>query len=74
MAGHRYVGASRDPVRWLTNIPASDVNFKATLKTATVDEVRQALAWCEANPAGNATRIRALRGRLRRLEREARAS
>lgn len=56
---------------WLESCPAGDCNFKAHLKTATVEEIEELIA--ELPEQGNITKIKALKAELRRRE-EARRS
>lgn len=54
-------------IRWLTTVPATDGNFKCHLKTATTEEIKEALSILKANgEKGCASKISALSRELRR--------
>lgn len=56
-----------DNIKWLTTVPASDVNFVSHLKTATEDEIKEAVSiMTGAGTKGNASRIAACSRELRR--------
>lgn len=58
---------SSDNVSWLTTVPASDCNFKSHLKTASIEEMHEALhIMTGKGERGNASRIAALSKELRR--------
>ena len=50
---------------WLTNCPATDINFKSNLSRATAEEIRKALAIVEGRP-NSKTKEKALRLELAR--------
>lgn len=52
---------------WLTNCPASDINFKSNLKRATAAEVRKALEIIEGRPNAK-TKEKILRAALKKKE------
>lgn len=54
-------------VGWITNCPATDGNFKAHLKRATAEEVREALKIIEGRP-NSKTKEKALRAALKKKE------
>lgn len=54
-------------VRWLTTVPATDLNFKNHLKKATTEEIKEALSVLKANGEnGYISKISALSRELRR--------
>lgn len=54
-------------IRWLTTVPATDGNFKSHLKSATAEEVKEALSILKANgEKGCVSKISALSRELRR--------
>lgn len=54
-------------IRWLTTVPATDGNFKCHLKTATAEEIKEALSILKANgEKGCVSKISALSRELRR--------
>lgn len=58
---------SSDNVSWLTTVPASDCNFKSRLKSATVEEIHEALhIMTGQGKKGNSTRIAECSKELRR--------
>lgn len=62
-----------DNVRWLTTVPATDVNFKGHLKTATTEEIKEALSIITGKgEKGNVSRIAALSKELRKRDKELR--
>ena len=63
-------GVNKKDLKWLIGTPAGDVNFKATLDTASVETIQAALAEIENEP-GTTTKKKALEARLRRLSIEA---
>lgn len=54
-------------IRWLTTVPATDLNFKNHLKTVTTEEIKEALSILKANgEKGCISKISALSRELRR--------
>lgn len=54
-------------IRWLTTVPATDLNFKSHLKTATAEEIKKALSILKVNgEKGCVSKISALSSELRR--------
>lgn len=54
-------------IRWLTTVPATDLNFKSHLKTATAEEIKEALSILKTNgEKGCVSKISALSRELRR--------
>lgn len=54
-------------IRWLTSVPATDLNFKSHLKTATAEEIKEALSILKTNgEKGCVSKISALTRELRR--------
>lgn len=54
-------------IRWLTTVPATDGNFKSHLKTATAEEIKEALSILKTNgEKGCVSKISALTRELRR--------
>lgn len=54
-------------IRWLTTVPATDLNFKSHLKTATEEEIKEALSILKTNgEKGCVSKISALSRELRR--------
>jgi len=60
-------------VRWLVGTPASDVNFQHALKAASLETLIEAISRLEGKPYTK-SKLRQLRSRMRRLEKEARPS
>lgn len=54
-----------DNVSWLTTVPASDCNFKSHLKSATVEEIKEAIFVLSKNEA-SISKLNALERELRR--------
>lgn len=60
-----------DNIKWLTTVPASDGNFVSHLKSATEDEIKEAIyAMNGVGTKGNASRIAACSRELRRRKKE----
>lgn len=56
-----------DNIRWLTTVPATDLNFKNHLKSATTEEIKEALSILKASgEKGCISKISALSRELRR--------
>lgn len=56
-----------DNIKWLTSVPATDINFKIHLKEATTEEIKEALSILKANgEKGCVSKISALSRELRR--------
>lgn len=56
-------------IRWLTTVPATDGNFKSHLKSATTEEIKEALSILKTNcQKGCVSKISALSRELRRRE------
>lgn len=54
-------------IRWLTTVPATDENFKSHLKSATTEEIKEALSILKANgEKGCVSKISAPSRELRR--------
>lgn len=54
-------------IQWLTTVPATDLNFKSHLKTATAEEIKEALSILKTNgEKGCVSKISALSRELRR--------
>lgn len=54
-------------IRWLTTVPATDGNFKSHLKSATTEEIKEALYILKASgEKGCVSKISALSRELRR--------
>lgn len=54
-------------IKWLTSVPATDINFKIHLKEATTEEIKEALSMLKANGEnGCVSKISALSRELRR--------
>lgn len=60
-----------DNIKWLTTVPATDLNFKNHLKAATTGEVKEALSMLKANgEKGCISKISALSRELRKREKQ----
>lgn len=60
-----------DNIGWLTTVPATDCNFKVHLKTATTEEIKEALSVLKANgEKGCVSKISALSRELRKREKK----
>lgn len=60
-----------DNIKWLTTVPASDGNFISHLKSATEDEIKEAVSiMTGAGTKGNASRIAACSRELRRRKKQ----
>lgn len=58
-------------ISWLTTVPATDGNFKSHLKSATLEELKEAVSiMMGKGEKGNASRINAITREIRRRERE----
>lgn len=56
-----------DNIKWLTTVPDTDGNFKIHLKSATTEEIKEALSILKANgEKGCISKISALSRELRR--------
>lgn len=54
-------------IRWFTTVPTTDLNFKSHLKTATAEEIKEALSILKTNgKKGCVSKISALSRELRR--------
>lgn len=62
---HDGMSASRH--KWLTECPASDINFKGEVKAASAAELRRAIEAIKGK-AEKRTALKALETRLRRIE------
>lgn len=58
---------NNEVIKWLVGTPASDMNFKTSLKRATAAEIREALKIIEGRREVK-TKEKALRAELRRKE------
>lgn len=56
-------------IKWLTTIPATDVNFKSHLQMTTDEEIKWSITRMSLEK-GNKSRVAALRRELRRRARE----
>lgn len=60
-------------IRWLTTVPATDLNFKIHLKAATTEEIKEALSILKTNgEKGCVSKISSLSRELRKREAEGR--
>lgn len=58
-------------IQWLTTVPATDLNFKSHLNTATAEEIKKALSILKANgEKGCISKISALSRELRKREKK----
>ena len=58
---------SSDNIKWLTAVPATDINFKSHLKTATTEEIKETLSMLKTGgEKGCVSKISALSRELRR--------
>lgn len=60
----------KEILRWLTDVPEGDVNFKINLERANEPTIRAALEAIAANPEGKKTRETALLRQLKKILRE----
>lgn len=62
---------SSDNIKWLTTVPATDINFKRHLKAATTEEIKEALSMLKASgEKGCVSKISALSKELRKRDKE----
>lgn len=60
-------------IKWLTTVPATDINFRSHLHIATDEEIEWSITLIKRKrERGNATRIRALQRELRKRARKRR--
>lgn len=57
----------------LTTVPATDCNFTAALGYASNGELRRAQYYLEDHPAGNKTRLAAVKHEIKRRQKEAKS-
>lgn len=58
-------------IQWLTTVPATDGNFKSHLKSATTEEIKEALSILKASgEKGCVFKISALSRELRKREKQ----
>ena len=55
----------------LITVPATDENFKSSLKNATYDELSEAQFQMEKSPAGNKARLTAINREIQKRQKEA---
>lgn len=60
-----------DNIKWLTSVPTTDLNFKNHLKTATTEEIKEALSIITAKgEKGCISKISALSRELRKRNKD----
>ena len=57
----------------LITVPATDENFKSSLKNATYDELSEARFQMEKRPTGNKARLTAINREIRKRQKEAKS-